>query len=115
MLAETGHGFLREVFIAPAIGALRARQLGVLIGSVLVLLITWLLFRWMQARTRQAQLAIGASWVALTLAFELALGRAMNLSWHRLLSDYNPAQGGFMLLGLAVLFCAPLLVGRWKR
>ena len=32
MLAETLHGLLREIFIAPRLGDLRARQLGVLIG-----------------------------------------------------------------------------------
>ena len=34
MLAETGHGMVREVFIAPVIGGLRARQLGVLVGCI---------------------------------------------------------------------------------
>ena len=37
MLAETAHGVIREIVIAPSIGALRARQWGVLIGSLLVL------------------------------------------------------------------------------
>lgn len=113
MLVETGHGIVREVFIAPSIGALRARQLGVLVGALLVVLIAWAFARWLGAGTRRSQLAIGAFWVALTLTFELALGRAMNLGWDRLLSDYNPARGGFMLLGLAVMFAAPLLVSRW--
>jgi hypothetical protein len=36
MLAETGNGVIREVFIAPVIGAMRARQLGVLIGCILI-------------------------------------------------------------------------------
>jgi hypothetical protein len=115
MLAETGHGAVREVFIAPLIGALRARQLGVLVGSVIVLLVTLLCFRWLQARTRVAQLHTGAFWVVLTVVFELALGRAMGASWDRLFSDYNPMRGGFMLLGLAIMFYAPLWVGKWKR
>lgn len=115
MLAETGHGVVREVFIAPSIGALRARQLGVLIGSSLVLLIAWAFARWLGADTRRSQVAIGAFWVALTLTFEFALGRAINLGWERLLSDYNPARGGYMLLGLAVMFAAPMLMSRWRR
>jgi hypothetical protein len=114
MLAETAHGIAREVFIAPAIGALRARQLGVLVGSVLVLLIAWACARWMNAGTRRAQLAVGAVWVALTLVFELAIGRALKLSWERILSDYDPLQGGYLLFGLAVMFAAPLLVSRWS-
>ena len=38
MLVETAHGFVREIFIAPAIGGLRARQLGVALGALIVLL-----------------------------------------------------------------------------
>ena len=112
ILAETAHGWLRAVFIAPAIGDLRARQGGVLVGSLLVLAIAWLTARWMVARTLRRQLCIGGAWVALTLAFEILLGRAMGASWDRILSDYNPARGGFMLAGLVVLFLAPWLTRR---
>jgi hypothetical protein len=112
MLVETGHGMVREVFIAPVLGALRARQLGVLVGSVLVLLIAWACARGLRATTRRQQLIVGAYWVGLTLIFELAVGRATGASWDRLLSDYHPLRGGFMLLGLAVIFIAPRLTGR---
>jgi len=107
ILAETAHGMVRELFIAPAIGDLRARQLGVLIGSVIVFAVAWLTARWLDARTRGLQLMVGALWVALTLTFEILLGRAIGASWERIASDYNPARGGFLLAGLAVLFFAP--------
>lgn len=113
MLAETGHAAVREIWLGPMWGALRARQIGVLIGSLLVLLVAWACSRWIRAGTPRAQLTVGAAWVVLTLVFEFAVGRAMHLSWPRLLSDYNPAQGGFMLLGLAVMFLAPRWVARW--
>jgi hypothetical protein len=114
VVAETAHGAIREWFIAPVIGALRARQLGVLIGSVIVLFIAWACSRWLNLATRRAQLAAGACWVTLTLIFELSLGRAMGWSWTQILSDYNPAQGGFMLLGLAVMWAAPMLTRRTR-
>jgi hypothetical protein len=110
MIAETAHGALRELFIAPAIGALRARQLGVFVGSILIFTIAWFMARWLNARTRRAQIIVGGFWVALTLVFELALGRATGASWPRMLSDYDPLQGGLMLLGLAFMFCTPMLV-----
>lgn len=113
MLAETVHAYAREVFIAPVVGALRARQLGVLIGSVVVLLVAWAFARWIDARTRRSQFVIGGFWVALTLMFEVAVGRAMHRSWSGLLADYNPAQGGFMVLGLMVMFFALFWVTRW--
>ena len=114
MLAETGHGVVREVFIAPVIGGLRARQLGVLIGCVLIFVIAWLTARWMGASTRRQQLQVGALWVILTLVFEFALGRALGMSWTRILADYNPARGGFMLLGLTFMLFAPWLTRKLR-
>jgi hypothetical protein len=112
MLAETGHGVIREVFIAPVIGGLRARQLGVFVGCILIFIIALLSARWMNARTQREQLKVGAFWVALTLVFEIALGRATGVSWSRILSDYNPAHGGLMLLGLAFMLFTPWLTRR---
>jgi hypothetical protein len=114
MLAETGHGVVREVFIAPLIGALRARQLGVLVGCVIIFVIALLLARWMKAGTTRDQFRVGAFWVALTVIFEFSLGRAMGQSWPRLLSDYNPAHGGYMLLGLAFMLLTPWLARKLR-
>jgi hypothetical protein len=115
IVVETLNGFVREIFLAPAIGALRARQVGVLLGSVVVLLIAWACSRRLGVRTTRSQLIVGGYWVGLTVAFEISLGRAMDLSWPRILSDYNPAQGGWMLLGLAVMFVAPMFAARVRR
>jgi hypothetical protein len=115
ILAETAHGVLRELFLAPQIGDLRARQIGVPIGCVIIFVIAWLTARWLNARSRGALLAVGALWVALTLTFEFAVGRATGASWSRILSDYNPARGGFMLLGLAFMLAAPLLAARLRN
>jgi hypothetical protein len=115
MLAETVHGAMREIFIAPALGDLRARQLGVLIGSLIILAIAWTTARWMRAPTPPLQLKAGATWVALTLMFEISLGLALGLSAERIFSDYNPARGGFMALGLVFMFFAPRLAAKMRR
>jgi len=57
-------------------------------------------------------LAIGGLWLVCMLAFEVGLGRALGASWSRLAADYDPAQGGFMLFGMAVLLLAPTIAGR---
>ena len=114
ILAETAHGMLRVLFIAPAIGDLRARQVGVLVGSVIVLAVAWLTARWLDARSRRLQFMVGAQWVALTLSFEILLGRAIGTSWERIASDFNPVRGGFMLAGLAVLFFAPRIAAKLR-
>lgn len=109
MLAESGHGAIREIFIAPVIGSLPARQIGVFVGCGIVFAIAWLTARWMRARTPRAQWRTGVLWVILTLAFEIVLGRMLGLDWARILSDYNLARGGLMLIGLAFMFMAPRL------
>ncbi len=114
ILAETLHGAVREIFIAPHLGDWRARQLGVFAGCILVFAIAWLTARWLGALTRKAQLGVGLSWVVMTVIFEFALGRAIGASWDRILSDYNPARGGLMLLGLAFMAIAPMLAARLR-
>ncbi len=115
ILAETLHGMAREIVIAPLLGDWRARQLGVLVGCVLIFAIAWLTARWMGARSQRTQLQVGAFWVCMTLVFEFALGRAIGASWERILEDYNPARGGFMILGMAFLFLAPMLAARLRK
>jgi hypothetical protein len=115
ILVESLHGAVRAVFIAPVLGDLRARQLGVLVGSALILLIAWATSRWMGAATRQWQLIIGLWWAVLTLGFEFTLGRVIGLSWSRILADYDPSRGGFMVLGILFMVFAPMLAAKLRR
>ena len=112
MLAETAHGLLRELFIAPEIGALRARQIGIPVGCVLVFAVAWFAGRWMGAHTRRQQLMVGGLWVVLTLVFEIAIGFAIGAPWEQVTADLDPTKGGLMLLGLGFMFVTPMLVAR---
>ncbi len=109
MAVETVHGILRTMFLEPAIGAFRARQVSVLTASALIFGIALVTVRWMDAGTDDRLLNIGALWVALTLAFEFSLGWALGLGWDRMLEDYDMARGGLMPLGLLFLSFAPWL------
>jgi hypothetical protein len=112
MLFETAHGVVRELFIAPVIGGLRARQIGVPAGCAIAFAVAWFAARWLGAHTRRQQLIVGLMWVALTLVFEFAIGRALGIPWQQLLADYNPARGGLMVMGLVFMFVTPMLVAR---
>jgi hypothetical protein len=59
-LAESVHGTIRRLFIAPVMGDLSARQIGVLTGSTIIFLISWLSIRWIGARKFTYQLEVGA-------------------------------------------------------
>jgi len=112
MAAESIHGTIRQMFIAPAIGDLAARQLGVVVGSGLVFVVAWACIRWINARSFPEQLRVGLFWVALTLIFEVGLGTALGYSWARILSDYSVAKGGFMGFGLLFMALVPTLAAR---
>lgn len=114
-LAETLHGIGRSLFLTPVVGDHVARQLGVFSGSLMILIIAWFSVRWIGATTRPQLLAVGLLWLLLMLGFELGLGRLMGFSWERLVSDYDPSRGGFMLVGMGVLFFAPWLAARARR
>lgn len=114
IVAETVHGTLRGLFLVPIVGDLRARQIGAALGSSIILAIAWATVRWIGPRPTAAWLRIGATWTALTLLFEIALGRALGFPWARIAADYDFSQGGFMLIGIAILFCAPYLAARFR-
>ena len=112
VIAETVHGILRQVFIAPRMGDLPARQAGVLVGAAIIFAIAWASIRWIGARSFGAQIRVGLVWVVLMVLFEFGLGSALGLSMERLLADYDLAAGGFMGLGLLFMMLAPALAAR---
>jgi hypothetical protein len=112
---ETAHGIARMMFLAPVVGDLPARQIGVFVGTAIVLLIAYLGSRWLGCRTGSEAFAAGGLWVALTLAFEAGLGRfVLDLPWDRLMADFDVARGGLLGFGLAAMAAAPWLAARMR-
>lgn len=107
---ETIHGILRTLLLAPLVGDFRSRQIGVFVGSLLILGVVYGFHRWIRANTHRQRFAVGLLWVILTVLFETMLGRfVMNLPWERLFEDYDLPHGGFMGFGLIVLAASPWL------
>ncbi len=113
-VAETVHGVARALWLVPRVGDLASRQIGVATGSLIILTIAWASIDWIGARRRADLLRVGLLWLALMLAFEIGLGLAVGAGWERLLADYLPWQGGFMLAGMAVLALAPWIAARLR-
>ena len=110
ILTETVHGIVRRLLLEPQLGDLRARQVGVFTGALLIVLLFWLTLGWIGAQSRRRWWHLGALWLVLTLAFELALGRAAGLSWDRISSDFDPRRGGLLAFGMLVIAVAPRIV-----
>ena len=110
MAAESGHGTLRELLLAPYLGGFRARQIGVFAGSAIILTLAYLFIEWIGAKGTGALWTVGLMWVTLTLAFEFTLGRlAFGYSWRRILEDYDLSNGGFLLAGIALMAFSPVI------
>lgn len=109
--AETLHGIARVRFLNRRLGDRRARQVGVFTGSLIILCIGWFAVPWIAPASRGDCIAIGALWLGLMLAFDVAIGRlAFRVPWSRIAADFNPVKGGLLGFGMLVLFATPMIV-----
>lgn len=104
---ESLHGLMRRLLLEPQLGDLLARQVSVLTGAVLIILVFRFTLRWLGPQPERRWWQIGLLWLTLTLAFEIGLGRVAGLSWDRIASDFDPRRGGFLGLGMLVILLAP--------
>jgi hypothetical protein len=110
IFAESIHGTLREWLLRPYVGDLRARQIAMVTGMLLILAVAYAFIHWLRAETTKTLLLVGLLWVVLTIAFEFGLGLyVLGYSWERMTEDYDFRRGGFLSLGMVFLLLAPLL------
>jgi hypothetical protein len=115
MAAESIQGALRAIVLVPIAGDFRARQIGAITGSFIVLALACLLIDWVGARGPGRLLAVGLFWLVLTLGFEFGLGRyGFGYSWQHILEDYDIRRGGLLAFGMVVLTLSPM-IAVWLR
>ena len=91
--AETVHGIVRVRFLNRRVGDPRARQIGVLSGSVIIFALVCPAISWIGVCSVRDCLAIGVLWSTLMLAFDFGLGRLyFGFPWKRLLSGEHVAS-----------------------
>jgi hypothetical protein len=113
VVVESVHGVARRLVLEPQFGDLRARQVSVFTGTLLITLVFWLTLRWLGSHPASRWWLLGLLWLGLTLAFEIGLGRVIGMSWHRIAADFDPRRGGLLGLGMLVILMAPrALAGR---
>lgn len=116
MLLESGNGLVRRIFVEQFFDDLAARRIGVAIGSLIVLGVSYVLGPWLRVRRPSRLLLVGLAWTVLTVLFEIVLGRwAFGLSWAQIGSDYDLRAGGAMPLGLLLMTFAPLIGVSMRR
>lgn len=107
---ESVHGVWRRLVLEPRLGDLRARQVSVFSGALLIVLVFWFTLKWVGPQPARRWWQLGLLWLSLTLAFELGLGRATGMSWDRIASDFDPRRGGLLAFGMLVIAVAPRLL-----
>lgn len=111
MAAESAQGVMRRLLLSDQTEH-ALRQLSVGLGAVAIFIVTWLCMPWMRVRSTGAARTIGLVWVALTVCFEIGLGRLTGAGWDRIFADYDLLRGGLMPLGLLAMALTPWAVLR---
>jgi len=108
---ETLHGILRARYLAPKVGDLRSRQIGVLSGSIIIYYISYLTLGWIQLNSFIDSFTVGAIWLILMLAFEFIVGHFyFHFPWKWLIDEYNVKKGRLLLFGMIFLFFVPSII-----
>ena len=109
---ESVHGVMRRLLLEPQLGDLRARQVSVLTGSLLIAMVLWFTLKWLGPQPRRRWWEFGLLWLTLTLTFEIGLGRLTGASWDRIASDFDPRRGGLLAFGMFVILVAPRMLAQ---
>jgi hypothetical protein len=93
------NGALREAICGKRMSELRAHQVSTLSGIVLFTVYIWGVTTVWPLQTSGQAIAVGITWLLLTLAFEFLFGHYVaGHSWSRLLHDYNVLAGRVWVL-----------------
>jgi len=107
ILAESVHGTVRQLFLAPLLGDFRSRQVCFFSGVLIIYTVVRSTIHWLLPFRGNQSLQVGFVWMALTLAFELTLTKLTNQPLSRFLEDYDLPHGGLMGFGLLFLIAVP--------
>jgi hypothetical protein len=108
---ETLHGIARTVLVVPRIGKARALKLSILSGTALAFVICCVLVPDLGLATLSAHLMLGPILALFMAGFDLALAKLLlKRPWSKAFSDFNPATGNYLTLGLMTLIFVQAMV-----
>jgi hypothetical protein len=113
LLLAFGNGLLRETILVPVLGKMPGLFLSGVLLSALILAVAYFSLPWFGPVPVPGYIAIGMSWLCLTLAFELTSGRFMQgKPWSELLEAYTFKGGNIWPLVLLVVAASPCIAAR---
>jgi hypothetical protein len=111
--AETLHGIARTVLVVPRIGKARALKWSIVTGTALAFAICWWRVPQVGLQGDAAHLALGGVLAGFMAAFDIATGLlVLRRPLAKVLPDFNPATGNYLLYGVIALALSPWVVAR---
>jgi hypothetical protein len=109
------NGAVRERLLTPMLGKQLALPLSGILLSGLLLIVTYILFPFLKASSRQQCWLIGSLWLILTVLFEFGFGHfIMRKPWQDLFEAYSMHQGNLWLLVLTTIFVLPYCTAKFR-
>lgn len=106
---------VRELVYAPVVGDYWGHVASTVTFVAALSVVAYVYFGRVEHTVREL-VAIGAGWLALTVAFEFGFGHyVMGTSWDVLLADYNVLAGRVWVLVLVAMLVAPVVFGHYLR
>ena len=110
------NGAVRDLLIAPTVGALVAHVISTLLLCLAILVLTWWTIGWIRPTDARTAAGIGLGWLLLTIAFEFIAGHfVFGAPWSRLIADYNLTQGRVWILVPVTTAIGPWLAARGRH
>ncbi len=113
LLMAVANGVFREKTLIPRLGKTPGLVLSGLLLCLLILVVTCFALPWLHLQHPSQAIGIGLGWLALTLAFEFALGRFQGKSWSSILAAYTCKDGNLWPLVLLLTAAAPYIAARY--
>lgn len=109
------NGGLRDIVIAPLIGAKYALPLSGVLLCLMIFILCYIFIPRIGKETTKGYLTIGLLWITLTVLFEFGLGLLMGNTFAELIRAYDITTGNLWLLVLLFTGLAPLLVAKMRK
>lgn len=111
---ETLHGIARAALLVPRVGKKTALKISIVTGSLLALGVCRVFVPGIGFTTSGELLALGLFLSCFMAAFDIALGKlVLRLPWAKVLREFDPRSGNYLVFGLVVLVLWPWVVMWW--
>lgn len=108
---ETLHGIARAAWLVPRVGKKAALKISIVTGSVLAFGVCYAFVPGIGFTRTDELLGLGVLLAGFMAAFDIALGKwVLRLPWQRVLRDFDPRTGNYLVCGLGALAVWPWLV-----